>query len=74
MQTFCNFTPLNAEPYTPMLTTCYHAPVSAFISQIRALRSVASFGTESPVGSVGALGTVGSSSLPDNQILKSICL
>ena len=67
MQTFCNFTPLNAEPYTPMLTTCYHAPVSAFISQIRALRSVAAFGT------VGSLGTVGSS-LPDNQILKSICL
>lgn len=62
MQTFCNFTPLNAEPYTPMLTTFYHAPVSAFISQIRALRSVA------------AIGTVGSSSLPDNQILKSICL
>jgi len=50
-----------------MLTTCYHAPVSAFISQIRALRSVAAVGTESTVGPVG-------SSLPDNQILKSICL
>ena len=67
MQTFCNFTPLNAEPYTPMLTTCYHAPVSAFISQIRASGFVAAMAAFGPVGPVG-------SSLPDNQILKSICL